>query len=184
MPVAIASTSLPSGQVAQPYSAALSATGGSGTFVWSVVAGSLPAGVSLNPSAGALTGTPISAGPSSFTIRAADAANASNYADAALSITIAPQPTSPVVITTTALPGGVRGSSYSASLAASGGIAPYTWSIVSGSLPAGLTLNAVTGTIAGTPTNVGNSSFTVRVVDSGAPSTSNTKALSIHIRKR
>jgi len=71
-------------------------------------------------------------------------------------------------ITTTSLPGGVEGHPYSQALQVSGGVAPYTWSIATGKLPDGLTLNPNTGVISGTPTNaaVGTSTFTVRVADS------------------
>jgi hypothetical protein len=73
----------------------------------------------------------------------------------------------PLSITTSSLAGGTTGSSYSQTLAASGGTAPYGWSLVAGlgTLPAGLTLNS-NGTITGTPTTAGSSSFTVRVTDS------------------
>ena len=57
----------------------------------------------------------------------------------------------PLSVTTATLPGGTVGKSYSATLAATGGTAPYKWSIISGSLPAGLTLNRTTGVISGTP---------------------------------
>src|SRR5271154_3098939 len=60
----------------------------------------------------------------------------------------------------------VVGSPYSGSLAVSGGIAPYSFVISAGSLPAGLTLDPVQGTITGTPTAAGANSFTVNVTDS------------------
>jgi Putative Ig domain len=70
-----------------------------------------------------------------------------------------------LAITTTTLPGGSIGIAYSATLALSGGTAPFTWSIASGSLPAGLALNSATGVISGTPTAAGSSVFTIQVVD-------------------
>ena len=85
----------------------------------------------------------------------------------------------PVAITTTSLNSGGVGVAYSATLAASGGITPYTWSIISGSLPGGLVLNAGSGTISGTPTAVGTFNFTVRVADSATPTGTATKALNI-----
>ena len=78
----------------------------------------------------------------------------------------------PVTITTSSLPNGTVGTAYSATLSASGGTTPYTWSISAGSLPAGLTLNASTGAITGTPTTAGTFSFTAKVTDSSSPSQS------------
>ena len=63
---------------------------------------------------------------------------------------------------------GVVGVAYSALLSASGGVAPYRWSMVSGTLPPGLRLSA-DGAVAGTPTATGVYSFTVEVVDSSVP---------------
>ena len=71
------------------------------------------------------------------------------------------------MITTSSLPAGTVGVAYSQALGASGGTPPYTWSVASGSLPAGLSL-AAGGTISGTPGTAGSSSFTVRVTDSAS----------------
>lgn len=72
-----------------------------------------------------------------------------------------------------ALAGGQVGSSYTATVAVSGGISPYTWSVTSGNLPTGLTLGASSGTISGTPTASGAYTFTLQVTDSGTPNTLN-----------
>jgi hypothetical protein len=84
-----------------------------------------------------------------------------------------------VSITTSSLPDGVQNTAYSISLTATGGTQPYTWSIASGNLPAGLNLNASTGAITGTPTGLGTSSFTAKVQD--AASQTATAGLSIKI---
>jgi len=87
-----------------------------------------------------------------------------------------------LAVTTTSLPGGTAGLAYSGILAASGGTAPYTWALASGStLPNGLSLNSATGAITGTPTTAGTSNFTVQVSDSAAPAVTATKPLSITI---
>lgn len=79
---------------------------------------------------------------------------------------------SPLAVTTSSLPNGVAGVAYSQTLQASGGVPPYTWSIVSSSLPPGLTLAADSGMVSGTPTAAGTSEFTVQVEDSeGEPAT-------------
>ncbi len=70
----------------------------------------------------------------------------------------------PSIITTT-LPAGSVNTPYSASLSATGGTSPYTWSVVSGSLPSGLNLGSTSGVISGIPTGAGSSTFTVQVVD-------------------
>ena len=68
---------------------------------------------------------------------------------------------------------------YSQTLAATGGKTPYTWGILSGTLPAGLSLNSGTGVISGTPTTAGTSNFTIQVTDTNGATSS--RALSITI---
>jgi len=83
----------------------------------------------------------------------------------ALSLNVASVPV--LVIATTSLPDAAEFSAYSQQLQATGGTAPYFWSIASGSLPAGITLSQ-SGVLQGVPTASGPFSFTVQVQDSGA----------------
>lgn len=104
----------------------------------------------------------------SYVVRAIGAGGAS--VQRSISVTEA-APIAPVMIAANALPQGTVGVAYSASaMGASGGTPPYTWSVVSGALPAGLTLSS-SGTITGTPTAAGQASFTVQAADSAAKST-------------
>ncbi|HUK15634.1 MAG TPA: putative Ig domain-containing protein [Bryobacteraceae bacterium] len=160
----IGTTSLPNGSVGQPYNQTLAATGGMQPYTWSIILGSLPAGLHLAAS-GNISGTPSTAGNSNFAVQVIDANRASDLQALSITVTAAPS------IATSALPAATAGSSYSQQLAASGGSPPYQWSLSAGSLPQGLTLSAA-GTISGTPSAAGNSSFTVQVNDSsGATAT-------------
>jgi hypothetical protein len=84
----------------------------------------------------------------------------------------------PLVVTTTTLPSGALDAAYTATLAASGGTPPYTWSIANGQLPAGLTVEPSTGVISGTPTAGGVSNFTVGV-SAGAQSATQVSSIAI-----
>src|SRR5438270_550522 len=144
-PLAITTTSVAGGMVQTVYSASVSATGGSTPYKWSVSSGSLPAGLALNTSSGAISGTPTAAGTSAFAITVAD--NGSATASKQFSIVVAPQ----LVISTSTLNGGNVSLAYSATLTATGGTAPYAWTVTSGSLPAGLSVSSSTGVISGIP---------------------------------
>jgi hypothetical protein len=86
-----------------------------------------------------------------------------------------------LAITTTSLPAGTVGSTYSATLAGSGGTSPYTWSISTGQLPPGLTLSSATGVISGTPSSTGSYNFTAMVTDSASPKKTASQALACTI---
>lgn len=174
MPLAITTASLSNGVLGVAYSASLATTGGTGTVSWSVTTGSLPAGLSLNGSS--ISGTPTATGTSTFTVTATDSGTPPQTANQSLSITINPK----LAITTTTLPNGVVGTAYSTSLASSGGVGTITWSVATGTLPAGLTLSAA-GAISGTPTTAGNSSFTAQAKDSGTPQQTVQQAFSVTI---
>ena len=136
-PPQITTTSLPGGTAGQPYSFRVQATGGIGALVWSVSAGSLPAGLILNqsgPLGGTISGTPLSGGSFNFTVRITDSVGQTDTQDLSISVT-------PLSITTTSLPPGSIGQAYSQQVQTIGGIAPLTWSISAGTLPPGLNLN-------------------------------------------
>src|SRR5688572_9308509 len=163
--LSITTTSLPEGQVNQPYSASLSGSGGAPPYTWSV-SPALPAHLSLDTSTGAITGTPTTAATTTHTFTLRDTSAPSQTVQQTLSITISPPP-AVLTITTTSLPNGTVAQAYNRPVQASGGTPPLTWNIVAGAgiLPPGLTLNSTTGVISGTPTTAGTSSFTVRVAD-------------------
>jgi hypothetical protein len=171
-PVNITTSSLPSGQIGVAYAQSLQATGGTGVYTWSISSGALPAGLNLS-SSGQITGMPTAAGTKNFTVKATDTASASDTAPLSVNILA-----SALNIITTSLPNGQAGISYSQTLQAAGGTGSYTWSISSGSLPPGLSLNA-TGHISGTPTAASSASFSVKVSDGAGGSS--TAALSITI---
>ncbi|MHC4714273.1 MAG: putative Ig domain-containing protein, partial [Planctomycetota bacterium] len=177
-PLEITTTSLPDGEVGVAYSQTLQATGGVTPYSWAVVSGSLPAGLSLNSSTGEISGTPTAYGTSNFTVEVTDSQGVPDSDQKALSIYVAP---ANLVITTASLPGGTVGVAYSETLQATGGVTPYTWAVITGSLPAGLSLNASTGEISGTPTTAETANFTVEVTDSQGTPDTDTQALSITI---
>ena len=87
-----------------------------------------------------------------------------------------------ISITTSGLPDGQVQVAYQATLAATGGVTSYTWSVASGQLPQGLALDGASGVIAGTPSAAGPFSFTIQVSDSSQPTAqtdSRTLALTI-----
>ncbi len=176
--LSVGTISLPIGDIGVAYFQSLIASGGTSPFTWNIVSGSgsLPPGLAL-ASSGQIAGSPTSGGTFAFVVQVTDSGR--RTATKALSISIA---VGPVSITTTSLPNGQPTVAYSQQLAAQGGVAPYTWSLVSGSLPAGLALNP-NGTISGIPiANLKSSTFTVQVADSspGTPLTAQ-KAFTINI---
>ncbi|QXH44848.1 autotransporter domain-containing protein [Pseudomonas xanthosomatis] len=243
------------------YSQTLTASGSSGSYAFSVVAGSLPAGMNLS-AVGSLSGTPTAAGTSNFTVRAMSSSgffgdqaytltvnslapvagavslsvaanssanpvtlNLSGGAATSVSVSSAPThgttsvsgtsisytptagysgpdsfsyiatgaggsssaatvsitvlaPTLAITPATPALPAATQNAAYSQSLSTSGGTAPYSFSVTSGALPAGLTLDA-SGSLSGTPTAVATSNFTVTVTDANGATGSRAYSLEV-----
>ena len=175
-------SSLQAGTVNQPYpNTQFTATGGAQPYSWSVNP-ALPNGLTLNPSSGVISGTPLSGsnGNSTHEFTVTDSTIPLNQqGKKTLSLTIIANGT-PVTITTNSLPDGKRNQAYAVTLAASGGTIPYTWSVTP-ALPAGFTLDPTTGVISGTPTTTSDSDHDFTVRDSTNQTT--TKQLNLRIRK-
>jgi len=171
--LAITPATLKAAKVGANYKATFAAAGGTAPYTWSVSSGSLPAGLTLS-SAGVLTGKPTTAGTSSFTVKVTDSSVPALSGTKTYSLTV------DLAITPAKLKAAKVGAKYKATLAAPGGTAPYTWSVSSGSLPAGLTLSSA-GVLTGLPTTAGTSSFTVKVTDSSVPALSGTKTYSLAV---
>jgi large repetitive protein len=173
-PLTVSTTSLPPGTVNKAYNVTLAARGGATPYTWSVPANSLPPGLALNTATGQISGTPTTVGSFPLTVTVHDSSIPVQTATS-IPLTILIQTPQPLQATTPALPGGMTATPYNASLIAIGGVPPYTWSVISGQLPPGLTLNAQTGGISGIPILLGTSNFTVQVQDSavgpGGPAT-------------
>lgn len=155
------SGTLPASVNGQAYSAGLTLSGGHTPFVWSILSGALPNGLAINTSTGLITGTCSAAGTFNFVVKVVDAAG--NEATRAQTVVVAA-----AVVVGNAAPDGAVGVAVNHTYSVSGGTAPYTWSISAGSLPTGLSLNASTGKLSGTPSVAGNYSFTVKAADSTA----------------
>lgn len=168
----ITSSSLPLAAQGHPYLATLSGTGGTPPYTWSISSGTLPVGLSLNASTGAISGIPSATGSTnlSFTLTDSSAPPLTFTRSLSLQVNPAPQITSPAAFAVAQV-----GQSYSATLTASGGAPPYTWSISSGALPAGMSLDSSTGAITGVPTTVGFAVFTIILSDGASPAVSESR---------
>jgi hypothetical protein len=162
---AITTGALAAGTVGVAYSATMAGSGGIGPYTWGITSGTLPTGLSMN-SAGVISGTPTAAGVgnANLTFVLTDSGKATALtANVTLGLTVnaAPAITFAGVVPATA----TYNTAYTGSAAASGGAGALTYSLTLGALPTGLSLNAASGAITGTPTAVGTFNFTVRAAD-------------------
>ncbi|ATH12111.1 cell shape determination protein CcmA [Delftia acidovorans] len=160
-------------KVGVSFSETLTASGGATPYTFAMAGGStLPTGLSLSPT-GVISGTPTAAGAFSFTVQATDNSSISGQRTYSGSVTAATVALTPAAST---LPAARLNTAYAGqTFTASGGTAPYTYAS-SGTLPTGMTFNASTGVLGGTPTAAGSFTFTITATDSstgtGAPFTS------------
>jgi hypothetical protein len=177
-PLSITTSALPGGTVGSAYSASLNATGGTPSYTWT--ASGLPNGLSLNTSTGVISGTPTGTGTNQISITVTDSSNPKQTASATLPLTVTG--TAPLVITNTnPLPDAYVGVQYDVFLTATGGTAPYNWSIISGRLPSPFVLNGSTGEITGSAFCVCDGMFNLIVKATDAAGQSTTKALTINV---
>jgi Putative Ig domain len=175
-PLSIATTTLIGGVYNTMYRADLQATGGTGAVTWSLVSGALPTGLALSAS-GAIMGTPTVIGTFAFTVKAVDS-KWSETATGNVTLVIAPPP---FTVTVPAVTSGRVGLLYSAVATASGQLGNVVWSLAPGSLPPGVSVNSVSGVIAGTPSTFGTFSPIIQARDSWSGSRVASAAMIISI---
>lgn len=155
-PLEITTSSLPGASPHSRYEESLTATGGDGTYSWSVSAGGLPLGLTLGESDGLVHGTPTGQS-GGFTVRvtSSDGQSATRELDIEVDLEVM----------TASLPNAGADLAYHHILTAAGGEGAYAWSVVDGALPAGLALHPLTGEITGTTSATGPHDIVVRVTD-------------------
>ncbi len=157
-----------------PFSTACKTYGGTGPFAYSVLAGTLPAGLTLSASTGAVTGSPTTAGPVTFTLQVTD--SEAPAASARQTVSVLVNPTA-LTILTASLPTPNSALPYAALPIAAGGTPPYSYSISAGALPSGLQQDTSTGAItsvSGGTLATGAYSFTVQVTDAASATATQT----------
>ncbi|TLX21877.1 putative Ig domain-containing protein [Thermomonas fusca] len=156
--ITVSPASLPTLTAGTPFSQTLSSSGGVAPYTYNVQSGALPPGLTLS-SSGVLSGTPTQRGAYSFSVRSTD--NTSAFTDKGYTGTVA----NPTLALTTASGTAIQGVAFSQTLSTSGGVAPYTYALETGSFPAGISVSSagvVSGTTAAAP---GNYPVTIRVTD-------------------
>ncbi len=152
---------LPEADAMQPYSHYLVAVGGTPPYSWSIVDGALPPGLSLDLSSGVIGGWPQASGEFQFTGEVTDQSQTQSRRLFQIRVNSALQ-----FAAKPALPAAVLGKAYSNTIEISGGKPPNIWSLASGTLPPGLTLDPASGRIEGTPSQPGRFRFNLQVVSS------------------
>jgi hypothetical protein len=166
--------------IGQSYTTYLTAIGGYYPYTWAVSSGSLPPGLTLYGTGGFITGTPTQLGSNSFALQVSDSGVPPMMVTQAYTLNVTPTPLSVLGNLVSPAPVNVL---YHSQIPISGGTPPYTFSISSGNLPPGLTLDSATGYVDGIPTQVGTYNFTAVGTDSSQPAQTATANDFIQIRK-
>ncbi len=162
LPVAACPVDGGTAEVEVPYSATLQVNGGVAPYAWIIASGSLPPGLSLDSATGVISGTPTTAGTYDYTAQVTDSLGRTATTDPGCEVVVA----STIAITCPLDAGFAQiGAPYSAFLVVIGGTAPFTFVILSGALPPGLSLNEATGEIFGVATSNGTFHYVAQVTD-------------------
>jgi hypothetical protein len=176
--LAISTSSLPGATVGLSYSAPVAISGGTAPFTYSATG--LPSALAIATSSGVIAGTPAQStiGSATVTVTVTDTSSPEQSAAAVLTLSIAP---AKLTILTTALSNGIVGTAYTGFVTASGGVPPYTFS--ASGLPGGLSINATTGAITGSPAQgtVGNFTPTFTVKDSATAQQTTTAKIALTV---
>jgi len=174
----IITTSLPLAVLNTPYQQQLLMAGGTAPITWQLT-GSLPPGLSFDSGTGIISGTPSQATSSNFSITATDSTGKASVVSN-LSLTVNPllSITTPTTGATAPL-NAFEGQAFTYTFAGSGGTPPYTWSVNAGATPTGLNLSPNTGVLAGTPTELGTFTYTLKLLDSSLGSTTTTYSTTV-----
>jgi hypothetical protein len=148
-----------------PYTTYLTAIGGYYPYTWAITSGSLPLGLTLGSAGGFIAGTPKQMGSYSFVLQVSDSASPPVVTSQSYTMNVTPTPVSVLGNLLSPAPVNVP---YHSQIPISGGTPPYAFSISSGNLPPGLSLDPSTGYIDGTPTQVGTFNFTATGQDSSS----------------
>ena len=149
----------PRSEVGVPFTATQTAAGGTGTYTWALISGSLPVGVTFDPTTAAISGIPSVAGSYPFALTATDSEGRVTTLDTAMTVA------AKLVVKTLRLKPAKVGRRYNAKLATVGGVAPTKWTIVRGKLPAGMFFAKKVGTFLGKPRKATIERLTVEARD-------------------